>query len=179
MNGDRADHGSGSSTTCPFCGTETEIERNGLPAFGSLSPGELETLVRNEWRRRLGREAYRRPHPGSLVRTLIMYALDPDDPVRDAAVDDALWREVAALEVWGLGRGRMWGELLRLSQAMWDVLSWSELEFDRSRTLMERVDRKVHDTLGWPERYQPLERLTSADRPRGVGKPIGREGGDA
>lgn len=149
--------GSSTGTTCPFCETETGIARDPEGRLGRLSPTELETLVRNEWRRRLGPGAYRRGHPGALVRALAAHALAPADADLDEAVDDALWREVAMLESWGLGRRAMWRELLSLSQALWDVLCRTDLEFERSRTLMERMDRKIHDTLGWPERHRPGE----------------------
>jgi hypothetical protein len=47
------------STQCPHCGSVTGIQR-GTPADLSvgLTLSEFETLVRNEWRRRLGPEAY-------------------------------------------------------------------------------------------------------------------------
>lgn len=157
MEHDQAEVGSRAGTTCPFCGTETGLERDVGRALGSLPLTELETLVRNEWRGRLGPDAYPRPHRTVLVRVLIAYALNPRQPDLEAGVDDALWQEVALLESWGLNRDRMWEELVRLSQAMWDVLCRTGLEFDRTRSLMELMDRKIHETLGWPERDRPPE----------------------
>lgn len=141
------------SANCPFCGTDTGIERQTFPDLGSLSLEEFETLVRNEWRRGLRKRnekgAYRRRHPRKFIRSLILYALAPDSPVRDGVVDQALWAEVAELEVWGSSRRFIQAELLRLSQAIWEVLSRTDLDFDRSVTLMERIDRKLLQALPW------------------------------
>ncbi|NIN63292.1 MAG: hypothetical protein GTO63_00955, partial [Anaerolineae bacterium] len=51
-----------------------------------------------------------------------MYALKPESPVRAAIVDELIWHEVAELEAWGFSRRHIQGELMRLSQAIWDVL---------------------------------------------------------
>lgn len=143
------------ATTCPFCGTATSVRRQPEPEIGSLALDEFETIVRGEWRRRVrrreGPRAYRRPHPRALIRALIVYALQPDSPVRGTAVDELLWSQIAILETWGLNRRQIRAELLRLSQAIWDVLSRTELEFDRSRTLMEQIDRKLLEVPGWPD----------------------------
>ncbi|NIW36066.1 MAG: hypothetical protein GWN32_05905 [Gemmatimonadetes bacterium] len=133
-----------------------------------MSLQEFETLVRNEWRRRLrrrlGKSAYRRRHPRAFIRALIVYALAPDSPVRDRIVDELLWKEVAELEAWGFSRRRIEGELLRLSQAIWDVLSRSDLEFDRSSTLMERIDQKILSALAWPIERSRAERGRQSSR---------------
>ncbi len=143
------------ATACPYCGIETGIRREPVPELRSFSMDEFETLVRNEWRRRLskrmGKSAYRREHPREFIRALIVYALQPESPIRNSIVDDMLWKEVAELEAWGFSRRHIQGELFRLSQAIWDVLSQGDLEFDRSSTLMERIDEKVLTVLGWPQ----------------------------
>ncbi len=54
------------------------------------------------------------------------------------------------MEVWGFSRRLIEAELYRLSQAIWDVLSRTRLDFDCSVTLMERIDGKILGTLGWP-----------------------------
>lgn len=142
------------NTHCPYCGVETGIDREPFSDLSSLSLEEFETLVRNEWRRRLGkragRSAYRRRHPRRFIRALIAYALAPESPVRDRVVDDLLWGEVAEMEVWGFSRRLIQAELLRLSQAIWEVLSRTDLDFDHSVTLMQRIDAKVLRTLSWP-----------------------------
>ena len=151
----RASGADATRTTCPFCGDETGIPRDIAPELTSLSLDEFETLVRNEWRRRLGNRlgesAYRRQHPRAFIRALIVFALRPESPVRDQVVEELLWREVSELEAWGFSRRHIQGELFRLSQAIWEVLSRTNLEFDRSSTLMERIDEKLHTALGWPE----------------------------
>ncbi len=139
-------------TQCPACGSDTEITRDVEPRLVSLARDELETLVRNEWRRRAGADAYGRSHPHSLVRALIDFALDPQSPSAGDAVESLLWEEVATLQAWGLSRSRMSEELLRLSQAMWDVLSFTELDLDRAQALMCRMDDKIFGTLEWPGR---------------------------
>ncbi len=112
---------------------------------------EFETLVRNEWRRRLGRKAYRRDHFRAFIRALIAYALAPERPIRGGQVDDLLWRQVSMLQAWGMNRHRIQVELARLTEAIWDVVSAVGVELDRSRTLTERIEAKLRDTLGWPE----------------------------
>lgn len=85
------------STHCPACGTETGIEREIEPALGGVALDELEILVRNEWRRRLGPEAYGRLHSRAPIRALIVYALAPDVPLREAVLREALTWELARL----------------------------------------------------------------------------------
>lgn len=143
-------------TTCPFCQTETGISRGIAPELSSLSLDEFETLVRNEWRRRIGKRngksAYHRLHPRQFIRALIVYAVKPESPVRSTVVDELLWKEVSELAAWGFSRRRIQGELLRLSQAIWEVLSRTDLELDRDCTLMERIDKKILAVLSWPDR---------------------------
>jgi hypothetical protein len=79
-----------------------------------------------------------------------MYALKPESSVRAAIVDELIWHEVAELEAWGFSRRHIQGELMRLSQAIWDVLSATDLDFDRSVALMERIDGKILAALAWP-----------------------------
>jgi hypothetical protein len=146
----RTGSGAGSST-CPACGTSTAATRTLEPGLGGLSLDELETLARNEWRRRLGRDAYRRPHRRRFVRSLLVYALAPESPVRRSVLEDALWDEVAALEVWGLSRRAAEVELYRLARALWEVLERTDLDEERRRELMVRMDDRLRAELGWPE----------------------------
>lgn len=138
------------ATLCPHCGTDTGIVREREPSLGSLSLDEFETLVRSEWRRRLGKNAYRRPHSRALIRALVVFALKPESPIRSAVVEELLWKEIAAFEAGGLNRWLIQAELLRLSQAIWEVLSLADLELDHSQTLMERISRKLLRTPSWP-----------------------------
>lgn len=143
------------AAACPFCGTETGLERTPEPRLGAVSATELETLVRNEWRRRLGPDTYGRPHSRVLVRSLLLHGLDPRDPEREAAATEVLDAAITGLLEDGLGRREAWGEVLRLSQAIWEVLCWTELEFDRIWALMDRIDRTIHETVGWLEPAEP------------------------
>ncbi len=99
----------------------------------------------------MGRSAYRRRHPRQFIRTLIEYAIEPGSPERDQAVDELLWSEVAELQAWGFSRRRIEAELKRLSQAVWEVLSRTDLDLDQSKTLVDRMDEKILATLQWPD----------------------------
>jgi hypothetical protein len=139
------------ATTCPYCGSETGIERLPEPELGALSLDELETLVRNEWRRRLGPEAYGRQHSRLLIRSLIVFALEPESPVRRAAVAELLWSEIAILEAWGMSRAGIQAELRRLLEAVVDVLERVDLRVDLQWSLVEHIDGVVRQTLRWPD----------------------------
>jgi len=138
------------STACPFCGTETSVERVGTAELGSLSIEELETMVRNEWRRVLGKETYRRPHPRSLVRALIQHARAPDNSDRRRMAEDELWAEIATLETWGLSRQFMRSELLALTQATLNVLEETAISFEGAQSILAWIETFVDETLGWP-----------------------------
>jgi len=135
------------SKYCPFCGTSTDIPREPESDLAAFSLAELEAMVHNEWRRRLGRSAYERNHPISLIRALVAFGRDPMNPDRSAVVDEEIGKVAVALATWGLNQRQIQGELFRLSQAIWDVLSWTDDEFERSRELMEPMDRKLMATL--------------------------------
>ena len=139
--------------TCPFCGSRTGIERASEVELGGRSLDEVETLVRNEWRRRLGPESYGRAHSRQFVRALIVFALLPESPIRGAVVEHFLWREVAWLETWGLSRADIHAEVQGLSVALGDVLLTTDLDFDQCRRLTELVDGKVRKTLTWPDLF--------------------------
>ncbi len=51
-----------------------------------------------------------------------------------------LWEQICMLASWGFSRRGIQSEVLRLSEAIWEVLSRADLELDRSHTLMERID---------------------------------------
>jgi YHS domain-containing protein len=147
---DSADGLDEASTTCPFCGTETSVARVGTAELGSLSIEELETMVRNEWRRVLGKETYGRSHPRSLVRSLIQYARAPENSDRRRMAEDELWAEIAALEAWGLNRQSMRFELLALTQATLDILEETAISFEGAQSILGRIETFVDETLGWP-----------------------------
>jgi hypothetical protein len=135
---------------CPACGRATTAARTLEPGIGALSLEELETLTRNEWRRRLGAEAYRRPHRRRFVRSLLVYALKPESPVRQSILEDALWNEIAALQAWGLNRRAAEVELYRLARALWTVLGKTGVTQERRRELTRRMDDWMRTELGWP-----------------------------
>ncbi len=138
------------STTCPICGVETGVARVCQTELGSLGLVELETMVRNEWRRRMGSEAYRRPHPRSLIRSLVVYALAPESLARRMTAENEVWSEVAMLESWGLSRQAMRAELQELMQATLDVLADNCAEVDESRAILDPIERMLEETLSWP-----------------------------
>lgn len=143
---------------CPACGDETAVTRDGDEAIGGLRWTELDTLVRNEWRRRLGATAYARPHSRRFIRTAIEWAMTPDDFAVDDAFRDALWSQIAVMEVWGLGRRSAEVELYRLTQAIAVVLERSTLSGSRQRELAERFHRRLCDVLEWPaEEWRELQ----------------------
>lgn len=53
------------STNCPFCGTDTGIDREIVPGLDPLSLEEFDTLVRREWRRHLRTRKRRAQMAGS------------------------------------------------------------------------------------------------------------------
>ncbi len=140
-------------TTCPFCRSNTGIDRAPEVELGARSLDEVETLVRNEWRRRLGPDSYGRAHSRQFIRALIVFALLPESPIRSAVVEQFLWREVARLETWGLSRADIHAELHGLSVALADVLLTTDLDFDQSCRLAKLVDGKVRKTLTWPDPF--------------------------
>lgn len=143
-------HDATTSRTCPYCESETAVERSGEPELGSLSLEELETLARNEWRRRAGVDAHAHRHPRALVRALILFALHPSDSECEREVENQLWDEIAMLETWGLSRAAKREELRSLVHAVWDVLMASDLEFASGLALVERIENKMWGALQWP-----------------------------
>ncbi|MBT8337968.1 MAG: hypothetical protein KJO11_15280 [Gemmatimonadetes bacterium] len=77
-------------TTCPDCHHETGLPRGAEPVLpGGLRLDEFRVLVRNEWRRRLGPDAYGRSHVGRIAATLADLAADPES----AGVDSRTVRD--------------------------------------------------------------------------------------
>lgn len=138
-------------TACPACGDDTSVARDVDGPVGGLGWTELDTLVRSEWRRRLGSAAYGRPHPRSFIRAAIECALGPDGAADDDVFRDAIWSQVAMMEVWGLGRRSAEVELYRLTQAIAAVLERSTLSGSRQLELAERLHRRLCEELEWPE----------------------------
>ncbi len=155
-NGSSAD-AIGQSTTCPFCGLETDIERELDPELGPVSVDELETLVRNEWRHRLGPPAYAREHSRTIIRALIVYALVPESPVRATVLQQLIWWELVTLGAMGMSRESIDREFSELAQAVRNVLGRAGLDGSRASVLAQHIDRKLQQALEWPERAVQAE----------------------
>lgn len=138
------------STVCPYCGNDTGIERELDPQFGPASVDELETLVRNEWRRRLGPSSYRRDHSRTIIRAFVVYSLAPESPVRRAVVQQLIWREVTMLGTWGFSRADVEHEFGELAGAIRDVLTAVDFDPDGAATWSRRIQQYVCETLDWP-----------------------------
>lgn len=128
--------------SCPLGGEKTASTR-GVPAVGSLAMEEFETLVRNEWRRTLGRRSYDRNHSPTLVRALILYGLEPDDPRREAAAERLLARHRRRMIESGLRAGDVASEFWKLCGALWEVLRGSGMPVNDAYGVTGRIDAKV------------------------------------
>lgn len=109
-------------TRCPFCGSETEVQREVEPVLGGVALDELEILARNEWRRRLGPGAYECRHSRAPIRALIVYALAADIPLREAVVRETLTWELARLADQGVPPAVGHRDLRELGHAIRDTL---------------------------------------------------------
>lgn len=153
---------------CPFCGMDTAI-RSGPNTLrlGRFSLDELETLIRNDWRCRLGRQAYHRRHSRALIRALIVFALKPKSPTRRAVVERHLSDALAELRAHGLDRQQIASEFLALSRAAWDALSTSGLPLKRASALMRAIDAQILDGMDWPDAIlEVIERERAAGEGR-------------
>lgn len=139
------------STRCPVSGIDTGIERELEPELGAVSLDELETLVRNEWRRRLGSSSYRREHSRSLIRALIVCTLEPRSPVRTAVAQQLVLWELTKLGTWGMSRAAVMREFRELTRAVRRVLMLAGLDADRSWDVANELSRKLDEILGWPD----------------------------
>lgn len=91
--------------TCPFCGRTSSVFRATGPLLpGGLRLGEFQVLVRNEWRRRLGVQAYGRAHSEAIPHILALLAADPDAAVLRARLEEEI--RCAAVDVLADGGGR-------------------------------------------------------------------------
>lgn len=152
------------TTACPLTGRETALERVPDPEFGAVSLDELETLARNEWRRRLGPDAYRREHSSAVVRALLVYALAPESPVREMIVRQLVLWELSALGGWGLGRAAVRHEFQALADAIRSTLYRTTAAEESARRLAEAVELKLAEVVGWDE---PIRKPPAVQRERG------------
>jgi len=149
------DQTAATTTQCPFCGEDTGVERAIDPEFGPISLDELETLVRNQWRGRLGATSYDRPHSRRIIRALIVYALAPQSPIRHAVTQQLIWWELTALVGRGLDRAAIDREFRELAHAVREVLVSAGLDGDRVETLTDAIENKLRVTLHWPTSAAP------------------------
>jgi hypothetical protein len=134
---------------CPFCGTDTGLPRQPEPELRTLSIDEFETLVRGEWRRRLGAGAYDRAHSAGLVRALLVYGLEPRSPVRRLIVDHLLYRELTKYGLGGACQREIRRELRVLLEAVDAVLRSSGVAPARAEGFVTALVDQLREALGW------------------------------
>jgi hypothetical protein len=136
---------------CPHCGTVTEVDRevaDVLPVPLSLT--EFETLIRNEWRKRLGPEAYARAHGTDLIRTLTLLTHASSGEGPGASLGEAVERLVADLRVEGAGRGKVRHELAVLAHSMRRVLRDAGAEPSVAEAFVKPVRSALEAVLDFP-----------------------------
>lgn len=135
-------------TRCPHCGSETGIHR-GTPADLSvgLTLSEFETLVRNEWRRRLGPEAYDRSHSGKIIRALVSLLGETDEEVLPEQIEDGVALVMADLRSEGMGRQALLREIAKLRHAVRSVLRKTGADFVTAGDYVSRARDVLDDSL--------------------------------
>ena len=150
---------------CPHCGSSTGLDRemaDVLPVALSLT--EFEALIRNEWRKRLGPEAYARAHDTDLIRTLTLltHAAEEGDPQGD--LEEAVELLVADLRVEGAGWGKVRHEVAVLVHAMRRVLRAAGAETSVAEAFVEPARVALESVLDFPV---PAESSVEFDLPVG------------
>ncbi|MGK7312667.1 MAG: YHS domain-containing protein [Candidatus Longimicrobiales bacterium M2_2A_002] len=145
---------------CPACGESARAAACPAEVSLPIPIPELATLVRNEWRRRLGRGRYDEAHPVIIARWALLAAVRSDE--------DAPGAVAAALVAEGIRRGRCSplnarAELHHLLDAVDTVLSAQGL----GTGLTEVVRASTVECLGaWPSRGS--RGATTPTRPRRI-----------
>lgn len=135
---------------CPHCGTQTTIPRGDASTLpGGLHLHEFEILVRNEWRRRLGPEAYDRTHEARIVRTLANVATAADGE-REAEIRDEVDQMVADIAAVGRGRAAVRREVGELLRAMDRVFTNANAHTTATKPLIASARRVLEGALGYP-----------------------------
>ncbi len=137
----------------PVCGTPAAI-----PVGLSLT--EFETLVRNEWRRRLGPEAYNRARSGKIIRDLINFLAESGEDLSLERISDSLDGVIADLRAEGKGRRAFHQEIAKLRHAVRAVLRQAGASFVTASDYVARV-RDVLD--------EATDQLSPIDLPEAVG----------
>lgn len=134
---------------CPACDAAVPSADPEPTILGRLTMAEYATLVRQEWRHRLGRRAYARHHSSRLIRALALHALRPESPVARIGVEEELSLEVARLRADGLNRPQVQRELYHLAHAAGEVLMRAGLPPRRTAAMIETLDRKLLTLVDW------------------------------
>lgn len=140
----------GPGGTCPYCHEATVAGRSPGLGVEGIRLHELEALVRNEWRRRLGPDSYHRRHPPGLIRAVAFCAIHPGSKVLEDALESLIWDEVAELSTEAKSRKTIQCELGELVMAMRAVLKHNGVAWGRVLDLTDPVRRKMEAVLGWP-----------------------------
>ena len=127
---------------CPTCGGRTRAHPGAEDGLGDLSAEEIETLVRNEWRRRLGRRRYAGVHPRAAVRWSLLAVLRPEEDRAPLAVARALGAEAVRDRAGGHFDAE--GELDHLMQALAAVLALAGRGPERVADAHRRVAACLH-----------------------------------
>lgn len=150
---------SASERPCPACGSGTRVGSHPADGLGNLSAEEIETLVRNEWRRRLGRRRYAGVHPRAAVRWSLLAVLRPEEDQAPLAVAAALRAE--AVRHRGSGPFDAEVELDNLMQALATVLRLAGRGPERVAEAHRRIAACLHGLEDSPRRQIPSGDSTS------------------
>ena len=136
------------NTKCPHCGSETGIHRGAPAALPvSLTLSEFETLVRNEWRRRLGPEAYDRSHSSEIIRNLTTLLEETGGEISLDQIEEGIELVLADLRVEGKGRRALLREIAKLRHAVRTVLRKAGADFVTSSEFVARAREVLDDGL--------------------------------
>lgn len=146
-------------TTCPLCHHETDIFRSTGPLVeGGLRLDEFQVLVRNEWRRRLGSDAYGRAHSDEIVRLLVLLSSNPDSAVLRERLKDQVWLAVADIHATGGGRQEVRREMAKLLHAIRAVLKEAGVDVKTAcRAYLEPGRRAIEAVLPYPAPHTPQQ----------------------
>ncbi len=135
---------------CPYCHEITPADRGSGIGVGGVHIHELETLVRNEWRRRLGPDSYHRHHPVGLIRGIALCVIHPGSRVIEDHLESRMWDVVAELLAEGKNRKHIQREFGELVMALRAVLRDNDVAWDLILDLTNPVRLKLEAALGWP-----------------------------
>lgn len=125
----------------------TAVPVASLPRVGPVTLDQLERLVVQEWRRRLGSDGVRRLQARILERGLLSLAVATPDDHHDIEV--ALAAEVARLRAPGLEGQRVMTELLALPEAICAALERVGVDRPRAAAMMRSIRTSVNEVTEW------------------------------